>query len=118
MNKSDAEKAKYRGYLLETVKPSDVVWCVLRNVAPSGMSRTISMFVLHSEPEMLAYGTGGIGAYQLHYNTAKLLGWRYSRPYEGVLVQGCGMDMGFHLVDCLSHALGFTGPQALKHRWL
>ena len=118
MNKREAEKAKYREYLLETVQPGDVVWCVIRNVASSGMSRTISMFVFRPEPEMSQYGTGGIGAYQLHYNTSKLLGWRYSRAHEGVLVQGCGMDMGFHLVDCLSRALGFVGPQALKHRWL
>ncbi len=115
--KADAEKAKYREYLLEAVRPGDTVWCVVRNVSASGMSRTISMFVIRCEPEMNAY-TGGVGVYQIHYNTANVLGWRYSQRHEGVCVQGCGMDMGFHLVDCLSRALGFTGSQTLKHRWL
>jgi hypothetical protein len=51
-----------------------------------------------------------------------VLEWRYND--EGsVVVGGCGMDMGFHLVYCLSSVL-FRGETekdagyALKQRWL
>jgi hypothetical protein len=33
------------------------------------------------------------------------------------LVQGCGMDMGFHVVYSLSQTL-FNDGYALKQRWL
>jgi hypothetical protein len=36
---------------------------------------------------------------------------------EGVIVNGCGMDMGGHLVSSLSRAL-FDDERALKYEWL
>lgn len=110
-----SEKLQAKEYLLESVKPGDTIYLVCRNVARSGMSRTISMLLIAPTATNPAFP---ISISQVHYNTATLLGWRYSRTHGGVIVSGGGMDMGMHLVDCLSHALDFTGAKALKYRWL
>jgi hypothetical protein len=36
--------------------------------------------------------------------------------HNAVVVSGCGMDMGFHLVYELSHAL--YGDQRVKQEWI
>jgi hypothetical protein len=55
--------------------------------------------------------------YELHpnYAASELLGWRMGKR-DGVIVGGCGMDMGFHLISELSATLfpdgfGCTGDK-------
>lgn len=86
-------KDEARASLLSILKPGDTVHCVLRHVSSSGMSRRIDFYkVVNNEHVVL---TGYIG---------NLCGYRHSRD-GGLVVSGCGMDMGFSVVYDLSRTL-------------
>ena len=98
---------RLRGWL----KPGDTVHCILRNVSRSGMQREIGLVIQKGDS-------------MLHPNHAAacVLGERLGKR-DGVIVGGCGMDMGFHLVYSLSRRLfpdGFgiegEGPDGKKYR--
>lgn len=78
------------------------VYTILRHASASGMSRRITLVVFR----------GGEPLYLDAY-VADLLGYK-RHPDQGIIVSGCGMDMGFHSVDSLSRALCVD----LTHRWL
>lgn len=84
-------------HLRSILKPSDTVYTVLRHVSRSGMSRGIDCYVMSKdggEPAWItAYVGHAIGTPQ------SMEDWRKSR---GLKVGGCGMDMGFHVVNSLS----------------
>lgn len=103
VSKKAQQEARER--LRKWVKPGDTIYCILRHVSSSGMTRVIDLATVN-DGEILSIG----------YDAALALGWPYDRRREGVRVPGTGMDMGFHLVDSLGHAL--FGGAALKHRWL
>lgn len=120
LTKADGKKRR-REYainqLREILSPGDTVYCVLRHVSASGMSRRIDLYTIQdNRPRFL---TG----YAAH-----AIGWKWGDK-AGVVVGGCGMDMGFHLVYTLSRTLfpdGFNdgqdsqrdGGYALRHEWL
>lgn len=86
------------------------VYTVLRHVSQSGMTRYISAFVIIDDEPV-----------RLDYLLTQIVGWKpsnrqYNRP-DGVKVTGTGMDMGFHLVYTLAHAVYGDGYK-LSHRWL
>lgn len=84
------------------------VWTIVNSRSKSGISRTIRVISLN-EPD---------GPRYLAYHVSRALGWTLTRKGEdAVRVNGCGMDMGPHLVDTLSRVLYGRGD-ALKHRWL
>ena len=92
---------------LAYLKPGDTVYTIVRHVSRSGMSRSIGL---------VSFGKG----FPMHPNWAAacMLGWTVDRNgRDGVRVQGCGMDMGFHLVYELSAAL-FGDGYALKQEGL
>jgi hypothetical protein len=101
---SKSEKTEAVARLREWLKPDQVVFCILRNRSASGMSRTIQLVTFTDDMQPLFLG------YNAHLATGH--GWDEKR--EGVRVGGCGMDMGFALVDDLSAAVGLK----LKRRWL
>src|SRR5690606_2034174 len=114
---SKQEQQEARERLRKYIKPGDTIYCILRHVSRSGMTRVIDLVTVRDDGEILHIG----------YNAAAALGWTYDREREGVRVSGCGMDMGFHLVYSLAHAL-FSGGQtvaersedagySLTHRW-
>ena len=94
-----------------------VIYGVVRDVARSGMSRTIDFFCIDigrpihpreiwDQPRMV-YLSGYM---------ATILG--YARTKQGALkVRGCGMDMIFHCVNSLSYAMhGLEGKgNTYKH---
>lgn len=108
--------------LRRMIKPKQKVFCVLRSVSSSGMSRSISLYIVHKGElrniDVLASDATGI-------SLAK---------DRGIRMQGCGMDMGFSLVYNLGAALwpkgtskphgmrngepDSNGGYALKHEWL
>ena len=107
----------------EWVKPGQTVYTILRHRSASGMQRVIQLVVFEdNEPRYLGY------------NVALALGDRYHREHEGVVVRGCGMDMGFEIVYRLGQTLwpngtplthstrngqpDNSGGYALKQRWL
>ena len=69
------------------------VYCILRHVSSSGMSRRISFYtIIKNEPIWL------------DYKIEKILGYKRSNKV-GLKVSGCGMDMGFSVVYDLGDAL-------------
>lgn len=87
-SKEDVDRA--RDLLLKILKPGDTVFCIMRNVSRSGMSREIDL--QGPDHEWLS------GA------AAKVLGCKLGK-HEGIKIGGCGMDMGFALVYELSSKL-------------
>lgn len=87
-----------------------IIYTVLRTVSKSGMSRRITPFVIDAttaEPVSLA--------------------WDYERSHGRMAddstgrwackVQGCGMDMGFHLADNIAATAGLKSLW-VSHEWL
>lgn len=73
------------------LKPNDTVYTLVTHVSRSGMQRVIRVLVIKdNKPLDISYATG------------RALGWKRSNKHDGVVVNGCGMDMGFHLVYALS----------------
>lgn len=123
--------------LRKLLRPGMEVQCVLRSCSRSGMRRRVSLIAL--DPVT--------GPFHLDALAARALQWSRVRQYpgEGVVVDGCGMDMGFHLVYSLASVVfgdyvvplrgadrgrltrwrngrGEWSPKdagyALRHRWL
>lgn len=90
------------------------VYTKLEHVSKSGMTRYISV-----------YAAEGGHIRNITWHVAQVLGWKRSDKYNGgIKVEGCGMDMGFHLIYNLSMKLycpdGYTqeGAYKLRHEWL
>ena len=88
------------------LKPGVTVWTVLRHVSASRMSRLLDLYVIDGDQPI-----------RLTWSAAKVLDLSYCRKKEALRVVGCGMDMGFHVVNCLSRRVLDDG-YALKQRWL
>ena len=108
--------------LLQLLSPGAKVYTKVQHVSSSGMSRRIS-----------AYTANGDDIQQLDYWISIVTGWKLSDK-GGLVVSGCGMDMGFYLVYTLGAILwpngtgeahgtrngqpDFDGGYALKQSWL
>ena len=72
------------------------IYCIIRHVSQSGMTRHISFFCI--EANMPRFLDGYISKY---------LDYRMNKYYNGLIVGGCGMDMAFsvvnHLQEQMSH---------------
>ena len=110
MNEKDAKSVEAIKILRKMLKPGDTVYCVLRKVARSGMSRHIDFYIISkNEPRWI---TGYVG--QAVGTPQSDRDWRTS---AGLRVDGCGMDMGFHVVYSLGRVLfpdGFIPAKAGK----
>lgn len=112
----EAERAESIAALRKLLKPGDTVYTVLRGVSPSGMSRRIDVYIFRkNEPQYLS---GWV---------ADVLDLKRHPSKDGMMVHGCGMDMGFHVVYEMGRILfpgwerpggGRDGGYALNHRWL
>jgi len=102
MKPTTEEKQEAMEFLKQALKPGDTVYTILRHVSRSGMMRRISPVIIkHNEP------------LDIDYQVAKLGIWKRRYPNDGLIIEGCGMDMGFDLVYELSRALfpdGFGEP--------
>ena len=79
--------------LREWLPPGSTARTIIRHVSRSGMQREISVVVMvDGEP------------FECDYWVARALGDRIG-THGGIVVGGCGMDMGFHLVYSLSQTL-------------
>lgn len=104
---SKSRKEFCKKHLLEILKPGDTIYCTLRHVSRSGMSRVIEL-----------YATEDNRLRRIGLLAADLLELSYTDKYGGgIRVSGVGMDMGFWLVSNLSYEL-FNDDYALKHHWL
>jgi hypothetical protein len=80
------------------IKPGDTIYCILRNVSRTGMSRVIDL--KHIDCTDAERPMSHIG-----YNAALAMGMSYDRKREGIKIGGAGMDMGFALVYDLAWTL-------------
>ena len=83
------------------------VFTILRAVARSGMRREVSVVV---------WQPGSDRPIHPNHHVCQVLGLRRGKN-DGVVIQGCGMDMGFHLVYELAYAL-YGNSDALTQEWL
>jgi len=84
------------------------IYCIIRHVSKSGMSRHISFFcIVDNEPRFLS---GLIADY---------LDYRMNKYHDALVVGGCGMDMAFsvvnHLQEQMKHNSSILNFE-LKHR--
>ena len=100
MNAKQKEREEAVRELREILKPGDTVYTNLKHVSRSGMSRVIMPFIIRdNSPRYLGW------------TVSKAIDERYNREKEGIVMGGCGMDMGFELVYRLSRKLypeGYT----------
>src|SRR3990167_10460617 len=92
---SDRERESAKDDLRKLLKPGDTVYTVLRHVSRSGMRRGIDCYRMND---------GGDPSW-LSYMISKAVGIPFNKKRDCLNVGGCGMDMGFHVVYELSHAL-------------
>lgn len=85
--------AKARAELVRLCPPGTTIYTKLNHVSRSGMSRSITPYVIvDNAPQYIAY------------SVAVLFGQNRDR-YDGITMRGCGIDMGFALVYNLSSTL-------------
>ena len=101
MNKIIGDRALAEQNLSHYLKNGSTIYCVLKHTSQSGMTRDIKLMVCYKN-EII----------HLSWNVAKFLDYKVRN--HGVRIQGCGMDMGFALVNHLENALKIK----LHHRWV
>jgi hypothetical protein len=92
-----AEQAEAIQHLREMLPPGSKVYTKVDHVSRSGMQRHISLYVATVED-------GKPIITPINWYVARALDYRRAKD-GGLVVGGCGMDMCFHLVYCLGHAL-------------
>jgi len=108
------EREHSRERLAAMLNPGDTVYTMVRSVSSSGMSRTMSLYLVKDNRLMnITY----YAAHALEWPLVEKNGSRVLR------VGGCGMDMGFHTVYTLSRVLfAATMPSdagyALRQEWI
>lgn len=111
VSKADRDAAIAR--LRDWIKPGDTVYTILESVSRSGMSREIRVLVPYQNaPEDVARGRLPIDFIHPNHAVSQALGIRQGKR-DGLIVGGCGMDMGFHLVYELSATLYGSGYACL-----
>lgn len=112
-------KAEAADMLRRYLQPGSVVYATVRTVSRSGMSRRIDLYAIAGPVGDFHHGKPFLA--RLSGFAARVLGWPCND--NGVRVDGCGMDMRFHLVECLSRTLfghperqadGTLAPQPLR----
>lgn len=92
--------------------PKDTkIYTILRRVSSSGMSRIIDMFYIQKNQHI-----------SIHFNTDKVFNYKRQNHNQemGYRVNGCGMDMGFHLVNSLSYSVSSDNKDGyyFKQEWV
>jgi hypothetical protein len=87
-----SERDEFIAKLRETLKPGDTLHTVLRGVSRSGMNRKIDVYLLKPGEN------GKVEKQWLSYWIAKACGFTFDKKKECLSVNGCGMDMGHHVV--------------------
>lgn len=100
---SNAEgKRKYRAQAIKDLqailKPGQEVYTIVRKVAPSGMSRVISLYIVDYDRIKC-----------IDYISALALDWPDANP--GIRVTGVGMCMLYHTVETLARTIGIELTQ-------
>lgn len=100
MNKKQKEQAESVAILKKWgVVDGTIIYAKITKQSASGMSRRISLYFVDKTDSNII---------NISYHAARTLGWPYHDGFDGgVRVRGCGMDMLYHTVECLSSAMGY-----------
>lgn len=90
--------------LRDRVKPGLMVYCILRHTSQSGMSRAVSLVIGNSYYEDI-YRPDNVKIEDISWLAARAMERKINQKHGGIIIGGCGMDMGFALVYELSHLL-------------
>lgn len=117
--------------LRQLIKPGDTVYTCLRSVSGSGMSRQISVHIPLIELRSVTPKDGDKRKHKkvavirdISNYVATIIDYRQNDRNGALIVGGCGMDMGFHVVYSLARSLypekpgQRDGGYSLKHEWL
>lgn len=100
---SEERKNELKNHLIKLLPKGETVYGIVRSVSASGMSRKIDFYAFENNKPM--YLTGYF---------AELLGYTLpQRGFGGIRVNGCGMDMIFHIVSQVSYKL-YNGENVLS----
>ncbi len=86
-----------------------VIYTILNHCSKSGMTRSISTkIILDNEP------------LNLDYYISKITGMKFDDKNGGIKIGGCGMDMGFAMVDDMfGHLMGrYNWQNDFRHEWM
>lgn len=90
--------AKKRIKLIEDTRklcpPESTIYSIIRHVSASGMRRRIDFYVVRNE-ELV----------RISWHIARILGYSQYKYTTALVVDGCGMDMAYHVVHSLSYAI-------------
>lgn len=103
MTKKETEEKRLDAikYLRTIIKQGDRVYTGLQHVSSSGMSRRIKVYMpVKSERE-----NNGMAIQDISWYVSHACGIRYNQDYRSLVVGGCGMDMGYHVVYKLARVL-------------
>lgn len=91
-------KAGFLADLRASLAPGDALHCIIRNVAPSGMSRSIDVYRFRCVD-------GRIEKEWLSWRIAAISGESWDNKRECIKVAGCGMDVTHAVVYNLGRVL-------------
>lgn len=97
--------------LREFYPQGSTVYTVLRHRSRSGMQRTIGVVSIKVAED------GAVMIRHPNVATAEACGFREDRQRDGVKVNGCGMDMGWHVAHTIAEVC-YGDFRALKHQWI
>ena len=102
--RSQVEREQATESLREVLPEGTTVYSIVTKVAPSGMSRHIRF--KYVKDGRILDATTRIGV---------ALDYPYKDDTHSLFVRGCGMDMGYHVVEGLSFRLYGIGDNKLRH---
>ena len=80
--------------LNDLLDKKEEVFCIIRHVSQSGMTRHISFFIIKNQQPLF-----------LDNLISDYLDYRPNKYYTGLVVNGCGMDMAFSVVHHLQEQM-------------
>ena len=88
------------------LKKDETVFTTTLHVSKSGMTRHIKFFVIRDNSPLYLTNT-----------IIEKLGYKPNKHWDSIVVRGCGMDMGFHVVSTLASVL-YDDYKAIKQEWI
>ena len=94
MKKKTQEHFKAYDYFKTNLKKNDTIYCIIKHVSQSGMTRHISFFYIrNNEPRFITH------------RISDFLEYKMNKYHDAIVVGGCGMDMAFSVVNHLQEQM-------------
>lgn len=117
-SETDTERAEAIAMLRKSLKPGQEICFVVTHVSKSGMQRSIEFYIPAMTRDWSNERNNGFGGYvrrmtisRITWEMSRVLGYRIDHKNGGLIVGGCGMDMGFHCVYTLGQKLWPQGTR-------